>query len=84
MEVKKIEEKDDFLKVELDNLTLANLINENLWKQKIDYAAYSKKHPYLSNPQLVVKGKNPKKLLIDAANQIIEDCKELQAQLKRA
>jgi DNA-directed RNA polymerase subunit L len=81
MEVKKIDE--NFIRIEIDDLTLANLLNENLWKMKVDFASYSREHPYLSKPQITVKGKNPKKLLLDAAEQIISDCKELQEQLKR-
>jgi DNA-directed RNA polymerase subunit L len=79
MKIDVIENENDKIKIELhDNLTLVNLLNEVIWKQKgVDFSAYSQKHPYLSKPVLVVKGKNPKKIVIEATEQIIEDVKEL-------
>ncbi|MFH1630829.1 MAG: RpoL/Rpb11 RNA polymerase subunit family protein [Candidatus Aenigmatarchaeota archaeon] len=74
MNVKVLEQNDDKLKIELDDLTLVNLLHENLWKTKIDYSAYVKDHPYLSQPVLVVKSKDPKKSLTEAADKIIDDC----------
>lgn len=79
MKVDVIENDDDKIKIEIhDNLTLVNLLNETIWKQKgVDFSAYSQKHPYMSKPVLVVKGKNPKKIVIEATEQIIDDIKEL-------
>lgn len=86
MEVQVLEEKDDLLKVELDNLTLVNLLNEKIWKQRGTVSAYNIDHPYLSSPVITVRSKNPKKTLIDAADKITEDVdtlrKKLQAALK--
>jgi len=82
MKVKIIEKSDDKIKVEIDDLTLVNLLNENVWHQK-GISAYSREHPYLSKPVLMVRGKNPEKMILDAAEEIIKDCKELQNQLKR-
>ncbi|MEM7819244.1 MAG: DNA-directed RNA polymerase subunit L [Candidatus Aenigmatarchaeota archaeon] len=78
MKIEVLENEKDKLKIEIhDNLTLVNLINENIWKQKgVDFSAYSQQHPYLSKPVLIVKGKDPKKIVIEAAEQIIEDVKE--------
>ena len=62
-----------------------NLLNENIWKQRgLDYAAYAIEHPYLSQPVLTVKGKDPKKTLIEAAERIAEDAKELKKKLQVA
>ena len=78
MKIELLEESDGKLKLRIDDLTLVNLLNENIWKQKsIEMAAYSVEHPYLSQPVLVVKSKNPKKTLLDAAEKILEDVKEL-------
>jgi len=86
MKIEVLENEDEKVKLELhDNLTLVNLLNENIWKQKgVDMSAYSLQHPYMSKPVLLVKSKNPKKTIIDAAEQIIEDIEELKKQLKNA
>ena len=87
MELRILEEKDDLLKVEVDDVTLVNLLNERIWKQRgIEFSAYKIEHPYLSKPVITVRSKNPKKALIDAADQIIDEVdvlkKKVQAVLK--
>ncbi len=83
MNVKLLEKSKDEIKLEVDDLTLVNLINERLWKEKIDYSAYTIDHPYLSIPVLTVKSKFPSKSLINAAQSVIEDVKELKKQASR-
>ncbi|MBI2579113.1 MAG: hypothetical protein HYW26_05355 [Candidatus Aenigmarchaeota archaeon] len=85
MKIEVLEDEDERLKIEVhDNLTLLNLLNENLWKQRgLDYAAYAQDHPYISKPVLVVKSRNPKKALLDAADRIVEDARDLRKQLER-
>ncbi|MBI5347300.1 MAG: hypothetical protein HZB66_01680 [Candidatus Aenigmarchaeota archaeon] len=46
------------------------------------FSAYAKKHPYLANPVLTVKGSNPKKTITAAAEEIISTVKELKKQVK--
>ncbi len=87
MNVKVIEEREDVMKVEIDDVTLINLLNEKIWKQRgIEFAAYNIEHPYLAKPVITVRSKNPKKSLIDAADKVIDDVdalrKKLQAVLK--
>jgi DNA-directed RNA polymerase subunit L len=87
MEIRILEESDDMMKVEIDDVTLVNLLNEKIWKQRgIEFSAYNIEHPYLSKPVITVRSKNPKKALIDAADKIIDDVdairKKLQAVLK--
>ena len=83
MKIDVLEREKGKLKIEIhDNLTLVNLLNENLWKQKIKYAAYSVDHPYLSKPVLTVSSTNPKKAVLDAAEQIINDVKELRKKVQ--
>jgi len=84
MNVKVLEQDKEKLKVEVDDLTLVNLLHENLWKTKIDYSAYVKDHPYLSQPVILVKSKNPKQSLVDAADKIIEDCETIQKKFDKA
>ena len=82
MKIEVLEDEKNTLKIEIhDNQTLVNLINENLWQQKVDMAAYKIDHPYLSKPVLIIKSKNPKKSLLDATEQVIEDVKELRKKL---
>ncbi len=83
MKIEVLEDEKDTLKIGIhDNQTLVNLINENLWRQKIDMAAYKVDHPYLSKPVLIVKAKNPKKALLDATEQVIEDVRDLRKRLQ--
>ena len=82
MKIEVIEKGDEKLKIKIDDMTLDNLLNENIWKQRgIDYAAYNVEHPYLAQPVLTVKSKDPKKTLIEAADKIAEDAKELKKKL---
>lgn len=85
MEIRILEENDDMLKVEIDDVTLVNLLNEKVWKQRgIDFSAYHIAHPYLAKPVITVKSKNPKKALIDAADKIVEDVDALRKKLQTA
>ncbi len=84
MKIDVLEKKKDRLKISLSNLTFVNLINEKLWKGKINYSAYAVDHPYLSKPVLVVKSTDPKKSLLDAAEQIIADAKDLRKKFQHA
>ena len=85
MKIEVLENDDEKLKIKLDSLTFVNLLNENIWQQKgIDVSAYSTEHPYLSQPNLLVKAKNPKKAVLDAAQQIIDDAKDLKKQFAAA
>ena len=82
--MKIIENKDEKLKIEVGDLTFVNLLNETTWKQTIDYAAYYRDHLYLSKPILLVSSKNPKKTVLDAAETIIADVKELRKKIEHA
>ncbi|MFA4819848.1 MAG: RpoL/Rpb11 RNA polymerase subunit family protein [Candidatus Aenigmatarchaeota archaeon] len=84
MKIEVLENEKDTLKIEIHaNTTLVSLINENLWQQKgIDMAAFKTDHPYLSKPILIVKSKNPKKALLDATEQVIDDVKDLRKKLQ--
>lgn len=87
MNIEVIENKDDNLKIKIDDLTLVNLLNETIWRKatkSLDYSAYSIEHPYLSKPVLIVKSKDPKKTVIDAAERIAEDVAKLKKELEKA
>ncbi|MBI2579628.1 MAG: hypothetical protein HYW27_01880 [Candidatus Aenigmarchaeota archaeon] len=83
MEIKIIENENGKLKAEInDNSTLVNAINEKILTQRgADVSAFTTGHPYLGKPVLMVRGKDPEKAVIAAAEELIEDAKALKKQL---
>lgn len=85
MKIDVLENEDNKLKLEVHtNLTIVNLLNENIWKQKVEVSAYKTEHPYLSRPVLMIRAKNPKKAILDAATQIVEDVGDFRKQFQNA
>jgi len=86
MELRVLEKKKDKLKVEVigESHTLLNLLRENAWKEKVDQASYMIEHPYLSQPKIIVRAKNPKRVLVNSAQIIIDDSKGFSREFKRA
>lgn len=84
MEIKVLEETEDKVKLEVDSMTFANLLNEALWQQKIEWAAWAQSHPYLAKPVISVKAKDPKRALIAAAEQIQSDMESLKKAFAKA
>ncbi|MAH42262.1 hypothetical protein CL614_00855 [archaeon] len=83
-EVKPIEKKSDVLRIELSGrnyLTIANVLNDNLWKKNIT-AAYTQKHPQIKNVEILVKSASPKAKLVNAADQLSKDAEALKKQVK--
>ncbi len=64
------------LLVKGEDHTLLNVLKENAWKEGAKQAAYMIKHPYMSDPKLIIRAKDPKKVLINAAQLAIDDSKE--------
>lgn len=86
MQLKVLENKQDKLKIEVadEGHTLLNLLRENAWKKGAKQASYLTEHPYLSQPKIVVIADNPKKVLSDAAQLVIDDAQDFERQFKRA
>ena len=86
MELKVLEKKADKLKLQVtgETHTFLNLVSEYAWLAKAKQASYIVKHPYLSEPELIVKSSNPKKTLKDANQIIIDRTEEFQRSFKRA
>lgn len=83
--IKVLENEKDRIKIDIDDLTLVNILNDNIWSSKgISYSAYKIEHPYLSNPVLYVKGSNLRKRIIDAAEKVISDAESVKKQLGKA
>lgn len=71
------------LEVQEETHTFLNLLRENAWKAGSKQASYMIENPYLSEPKIMVRSKNPKKTLENAAQMIIEQAKEFEKELKR-
>ena len=71
------------LEVKGETHTLLNLLRENSWKAGADQASYLIEHPYLSEPKIIVRSKNPKKTLLDAAQLTITQTKEFEKEFQR-
>lgn len=80
-----VSEKDK-LEIELDNLTVAELLRDMLWKdESVTLSAWKRDHPS-KNPILVLhtKGKDAKKVLLAAIEKIQEINSEIISQIKKA
>ena len=71
------------LEVRGETHTFLNLLRENVWKAGGKQASYVIEHPYLSEPKLTVRAKNPKKILDNAAQMIIDQTKDFEREFKR-
>ncbi|MBI4167548.1 MAG: hypothetical protein HY515_01185 [Candidatus Aenigmarchaeota archaeon] len=86
MKLNVIENSDKKANIELEgeSETLANLLRKKLWESGAKQAAFMREHPYLAMPKVIVYGKNPMKMLDNAAQKIIDQAKEFQTEFKRA
>lgn len=87
MEVKVKKESKDKLTVEIqgDRHTLSNLLRDELWNDPtVTLAAYEKKHPYLGNPKIIVKAKDPMKSLKDALKRTQDHVSDFEKQFTKA
>ena len=86
MELRVLEKGKDRMKIEVvgETHTMLNLLRENAWKEKADQASYVIEHPYLSHPKIIVKAASPKKVLLNAAQMIVDDSKDFSREFKRA
>jgi DNA-directed RNA polymerase subunit L len=86
MKVNILEKKKDTLIIEIEGVrhTLPNALRNELWNDSsVTLSAYEKKHPYLGNPKLIIKGKNPKKSLQDAIKRTQDKIKVFEREFKK-
>jgi len=83
MEVKILKDEKNELDIELDNLTIAEVLRVYLNKEGAKLAAWKREHP-TKNPVLHIENDNPKKLLKKAIatlekeiDKVVEDFKKL-------
>lgn len=86
MEAKLVKYTKDTIEIEINNLTIAELLRVMLWKDKAtEIAAWHRDHP-TKNPKLILKtkGKDPKKVLLDTIKKIQKIDSELIKEFKKA
>jgi DNA-directed RNA polymerase subunit L len=86
MDLEVLNQKGDKIEIEVkgESHTLLNLLRENSWKTGADQASYMIKHPYMSQPKIIIKSKHPKKVLTDAAQLIVDDATSFEKSFRRA
>lgn len=84
MNINIIKAKKNELEIEMDNLTIAELLRKFLWHdKKTIIAAWRKEHP-TKNPIFVLKTKgNAKDVLLKAIDEIQQTNKEILKQIKK-
>ena len=86
MDINVLEKEDKKLKIEIrgETHTFLNLLREKAWDAGADQASYMQEHPYLIQPKIIIRAKDPKKVLTSAAQKIIDDAEELRGEFSRA
>lgn len=72
MEIKILKEDKKELDVEINNLTIAELLRAYLNQEDVKLAAWKRDHP-TKNPVLHIEADNPKKILIKAISAVQKD-----------
>jgi DNA-directed RNA polymerase subunit L len=73
MDLKILKDDKDEIEVELDNVTLAEVLRVYLNEDSdVSFVAWKREHP-TKNPVLKVKAKNPKKSIKDAVSVVIKE-----------
>jgi len=86
MELKAIENRKETLKLEIgeESHSLLNLLREKAWTSGAKDASYFVEHPYLSEPRIIIRSKNPKSTLNNATQLVIDQATEFEREFKRA
>lgn len=83
MEVKIIKQEKNILDVEINSLTIVELLRNYLNQEGAKMAAWKREHPF-KNPVLHIEGENPKKLLQKAIQSAEKDIDKLVDEFKKA
>jgi len=85
MNVKVLKSKKEELKLEFEDETetLTQLLATQVWKEGGEAAAV-REHPFIEKPNLVVRGKNPERVLKKASTALEEQCNEFEEEFRRA
>lgn len=82
MEIKIIKEDKKEIDLEIDSLTIVELLRVYLNKEGVSLAAWRREHPS-KNPVLHVEGDNPKKLVQKAISAIEKDLDSAVSEFKK-
>ncbi|MEK6845041.1 MAG: RpoL/Rpb11 RNA polymerase subunit family protein [Nanoarchaeota archaeon] len=78
MELEILKQDKESIEVQLDNLTLVEILRVYLNKDSdVNFAAWKREHP-TKKPILTVKAKNPKKAIKDAVSAITKDLDKIE------
>ncbi len=83
--MKIIKDTKNELEIELEgeSHTLCNVLRKILMEDKdVRAAAYVIEHPIIGEPKLYIRGKNPRKSLMNAAETLKSRCEELKDLIK--
>lgn len=85
MKLNIIEEDNENLKLEVEgeSETLTHLIAKEVW-EKGGEGAPVREHPFMVEPKIFVKGKNPRKILEKCAKSIEAECDEFKEEFRRS
>jgi DNA-directed RNA polymerase subunit L len=73
MEVEILKEEKGEIEVQIDSLTIVEILRVYLNEDSnVDFVAWKREHP-TKNPILKIEGKNPKKSLKDAISSVVKD-----------
>jgi len=84
--IKVLKKEKDHLEIEIDNLTLAELLRSELWNDaKVSMAAWKREHP-TKNPVLIIQTKDgtAKKALLDCIERIQKINDSVLSEFKKA
>jgi len=82
MEIKVLKSEKDEMEVELESITLSEILRVYLNKDpNVSVAVWRREHP-TKNPVLLVKAKNPKKAINDAVSAITKELDKAAAEFK--
>ncbi|MCU0642432.1 MAG: hypothetical protein MUF61_02540 [archaeon] len=84
MKVNVLKSEKNELELQIDNITVAEILRAYLEMQGVDFAAWRREHP--SKPatmKIESSGKTAKKAISDAIEAIKKDCEKLEASLKK-
>ena len=84
MNIKIVNEDKEKLRIRFigETLTFPNILAKTVQEEGLDAAAVQE-HPFLSDPEILVMGANPRGALKKACEKIIEQCDEIKAEVNK-
>ncbi len=86
MEVRILTDKKNELELEFidaDRGLIQYLSDELNKKEEVEFAAYNLEHPIVSNPVLIIKAKDPKKMLKEVLDELEKEVKKFSKEFSR-